>query len=414
MGTPMAVSFANLFMNKFECDLLDSFEKEHHKRPLLWLRFIDDIFFIWDGDESSLKVFTDYCNSFASKKSMKSNIRFTSSYSQSNVIFLDMIVNIRADKIFTSIYSKSVDTHTYLHASSFHSRSTILSLPKSQFIRIRRLCSSLEDFKAQSSKFIDFFIRRGYKKNHLVKTVNEVSEMSRDTLLTPKKSVNSSDTPVRTVLSISWHPRLQFLQKCLRSSHNEFSKKFDYIKKTFPEAPMVAFRRNQTLRNVLVRARHGEPQKPACFSVNKSSRSILVKNMAKTTDVVNEKSGMTAKAVGGCVNDRNVIYAAKCTRCGMLYVGYTTTQLNERFNRHRSDIEHHPNRSELPKHFSESKECNFDRDLEVHILEKNISGTTSMLEAAEDKWILRLKTLAPHGLNLKLNEYGITFKKLFL
>jgi hypothetical protein len=57
MGTPMAVSFANLFMKKFECDLLDAFEKEHNMRPFLWLRFIDDVFFIWDGDESSLKVF---------------------------------------------------------------------------------------------------------------------------------------------------------------------------------------------------------------------------------------------------------------------------------------------------------------------------------------------------------------------
>ena len=281
-----------------------------------------------------MKVFINFCNSFASSKSMQSKIKFTSSQSLSNVIFLDMIVSIFNDKITTSVYSKSVDTHTYLHATSFHSRSTILSLPKTQFIRIRRLCSSLEDFKVQSAKFVDFFIKRGFKKSQLIKAVEEVTAMSRDVLLSPKKPILPSASPPRPVLSISWHPRLQFLQKSLRSTYNEFSTKFDYIKKTFPEAPMVAFRRNQTLRNTLVCARHGKPQRPVCFTFKESSRSILAKNMSKSLDVVNEKSGLSAKAAGGCVNDKNVIYAAKCTNCGMMYVGYTTTKLNERFNRH--------------------------------------------------------------------------------
>ena len=113
MGTPMAVNFANLFMTKFECGMLDAYERDHGMRPLLWLRFIDDVFFVWTGDENTLKHFIDHCNSYSATQGMQSTIKFTSNYSKSDVVFLDMKVIAVNDKLCTSVYSKSVDTHTY-------------------------------------------------------------------------------------------------------------------------------------------------------------------------------------------------------------------------------------------------------------------------------------------------------------
>ena len=77
MGTPMALSYANLFMGKFEKDMLTEYELQHNKKPALWLRFIDDIFMVWQGDEASLKTFLEFCNNFSNKHNMKSKIRFT-------------------------------------------------------------------------------------------------------------------------------------------------------------------------------------------------------------------------------------------------------------------------------------------------------------------------------------------------
>ena len=45
MGTSMAVNFANLFMSKFESDMLASYKVQYKKEPVIWLRFIDDVFF---------------------------------------------------------------------------------------------------------------------------------------------------------------------------------------------------------------------------------------------------------------------------------------------------------------------------------------------------------------------------------
>ena len=50
MGTKLAPSYANLFMTKFE----DKYVYTHPQQPLLWKRFIDDIFLIWPHGMNSL------------------------------------------------------------------------------------------------------------------------------------------------------------------------------------------------------------------------------------------------------------------------------------------------------------------------------------------------------------------------
>ena len=47
MGSAMAVNFANLFMSELETRMLDQYEKENGIRPTCWLRYIDDIFFVF-------------------------------------------------------------------------------------------------------------------------------------------------------------------------------------------------------------------------------------------------------------------------------------------------------------------------------------------------------------------------------
>ena len=51
MGTALAPNHANLFMDRFETKALNNYPK----KPLIWKRFIDDIFLIWTYGEDSLK-----------------------------------------------------------------------------------------------------------------------------------------------------------------------------------------------------------------------------------------------------------------------------------------------------------------------------------------------------------------------
>ena len=104
MGTPMAVNFANLFMSKFESDMLNDYEAQYGCRPAYWARFIDDVFFNWTGDEESLKAFLNFCHNYSKSQNRKSSIRFPSTYSKQRVVFLDTIVHLENNELCTELY----------------------------------------------------------------------------------------------------------------------------------------------------------------------------------------------------------------------------------------------------------------------------------------------------------------------
>ena len=175
----------------------------------------------------------------------------------------------------------------------------------------------------------------------------------------------------------------------------------------------MAYRKNRSLKNIFVRARHGpkssESHQPTPVLKN---RTTLQKCMRNPATLTNPKNGNTAAIIGGSATERNVIYAARCKKCDLLYVGQTKLQLNQRFNIHRSDVKLHPDRCELPKHFNDNT-CSFEDDLEVFVLEKNVVGSRASREMQEDKWIKRLGTLTPSGMNVSVNEYARTYSSLF-
>ena len=235
MGTPMAVNFANLFMAKFEEEMLAEYEKQHGLKPNTWLRYIDDIFFIWCGTEESLKHFINFCNTFAEQSNMKSTIKFTSHYSKSSVRFLDISVNLINSKVVTTLYTKPTASHDYLHRSSYHVQHILKSLPLSQFIRIRRICTNLSDYWKNTNEFIQHFKNRGYKENDLRKCAQAVSIRDREELLTYKRKESSDRIP----LVLTWHHKLHDLPNILHNQYNSMIKENPKMRAVFPEPSLV-------------------------------------------------------------------------------------------------------------------------------------------------------------------------------
>ena len=81
MGTKMAIAFANIF-------LMASIEKEillgqSVNKPLMWKRFIDDVFYLWDTNKEEIEQFIEQANSY------HPTIKFTAEVSQLETTFLD-------------------------------------------------------------------------------------------------------------------------------------------------------------------------------------------------------------------------------------------------------------------------------------------------------------------------------------
>ena len=67
IGTKFAPLYAYIYMDEVETKFL----KTQELQPLVWFRYIDDIFFIWNHSEDELNKFLENLSNF------KSNLKFT-------------------------------------------------------------------------------------------------------------------------------------------------------------------------------------------------------------------------------------------------------------------------------------------------------------------------------------------------
>ncbi len=149
MGTKMAPSFANIFMGALEKSLLSS--APGHLTPLLWKRFIDDIFLIWTHGEESFQTFIKHLNS------VHPTIKFEITHSTKQVNFLDTTVYITPQNtLATTLYTKPTDCMPLLHQSSHHPKTCKKGFIYSQMLRYRRIITNDKEFqeKAQNLRVI--------------------------------------------------------------------------------------------------------------------------------------------------------------------------------------------------------------------------------------------------------------------
>ena len=116
------------------------------EKALLWWRYIDNIFMIWQHGEEKLKEFLKILNSCHPK------IKFTAEYSLDKVNFLDVEVIRSGNKLLTDLYIKPTDTHQYLEFSSCHVYHSKKSIPYNQALHFNRICSENRFFDNRSNQ----------------------------------------------------------------------------------------------------------------------------------------------------------------------------------------------------------------------------------------------------------------------
>ena len=151
--------YACIYMDEVEQKFLET----QSKKPLIWLRYIDDIFFIWTHGEQELERFLKDLNNFTP------NLSFTHEASKNCIPFLDLKVKLIDGKLETDLYMKPADCHQYLHYLSSHPKHTKRSIIYSQTLRVNRLCSLEKDFNYHKLNMKEWFIKRGYPESVIEK-----------------------------------------------------------------------------------------------------------------------------------------------------------------------------------------------------------------------------------------------------
>ena len=111
MGSPLSPIAADLFMESFEEEALNS----ANDKPKLWVRYVDDTFVIWQHGPDKLELFQQHLNN------IRKSIKFTmEAETEGQLPFLDVLVKRDGNHLTTSVFRKRTHTDRYLHYNLHH------------------------------------------------------------------------------------------------------------------------------------------------------------------------------------------------------------------------------------------------------------------------------------------------------
>ena len=175
MGSPLSPIVANIFMEKFEKEAL---ETAPHP-PSLWKRYVDDTFVI--QEEQHKEEFFQHINS------IDPNIKFTAETTKADgsMPFLDTLVTSQSDgSLATTVYRKPTHTKQYLQWDSHHAITNKYSIISSLLHRAKHICCNQQLLEEEQShiqralsmcKYPDWAINRTKLKMSTPKSNNNKS-----------------------------------------------------------------------------------------------------------------------------------------------------------------------------------------------------------------------------------------------
>lgn len=406
MGTKCAPSYANLFMGKFE-DLYIYPRLLNKSR--IYLRYIDDLFFIWTGTEQELKTFFQQINK------VHRTIKFDYEFSKKEINFLDLtIYKDNKGKLATKVYTKPTDRQSYLYRTSAHPEHLKKSIPYGQALRLRRICTEESEFDKACNQLSNKLKNRGYKEEEINTQINKAKLQDRNTLLKYKEKSPMNRIPC----VVTYNRRLPNIKDAIHK-HWDLLKLNEKLEPAFQEKPFMAFKRSKNLRDLigqktivngrLQRRKNVRDQKGWCSPCNSHGNNLCCRHVRNTNQFVSNITRETYK-IHHRVNCRSkfVIYLMECIKCKIQYIGKSEPTMNIRINKHRDDVTRE-DAIQVCQHFNQTSH-NFEDHARFTIIEtlkdqnKDLVTKRRTLEDREDFWIKKLKTLTPNGFNQTLNR----------
>ncbi|XP_074924975.1 uncharacterized protein LOC142047212 [Chelonoidis abingdonii] len=399
MDTHMAPQYANIFM----ADLEQRFLSSRPLTPLLYLRYIDDIFIIWTHGKETLEKFHHDFNSF------HPTINLSLDQSTWEVHFLDTTVQISDGHINTTLYRKPTDRYAYLHASSFHPGHITRSIVYSQALRYNRICSNPSDRDQHLQNLHQAFSKLQYPHEEIRKQINRARRVPRSLLLQdkPKKETN------RTPLAITYSPQLKPLQRIIRDLQPILDND-PTLSQVLGGRPILAHRQPANLKRILTSncTPYHSNSSSGTNPCNKP-RCQLCPHIY-TSDTITGSNQISHTITGSFTcTSTNVTYAIICQQCpSAMYISQTGQSLWKRINEHKSDIRNGNIQKPIGEHFNLPEHT--IADLKVTILQQKNFRTRLQRETAELQFICKFDTNSS-GLNKdceRLANYRTSFSSL--
>ena len=390
MGTKLAPTYACLFMGWLEEDFLQ--RKWGGIQPKIWRRFIDDIFFLWNGSVQDLETFMSELNNH------HSHIKFTANYNPETKIvpFLDMNVKINQNGfIETDLHTKDTARIQYLLPSSSHPAHITRNIPYSLDYRLLRICSNPSDFSKRLEELKTDLMSRNYHSKIICEAFHKVKKICRKKALEKVQKEKDQETPLIT----KFHPNLPSLSKIIKKHWEVMTSEDPRLKRIFPKQSVVAYSRGKNLRDLLVKAKVCTRRKSnrvtngffkcgrgffqqcvTCASI--PTYGIKTHKCNHTNEIHQIKSHIT------CISE-NVIYRITCKKpqCkDFVYIGQTKRRFCDRIAEHRGYISQKKLEQVCGNHFNKNGHSQ-DDTLPIAIEKVNPTNDEFLRLKREELWI---------------------------
>ena len=232
-----------------------------------------------------------------------------------------------------SLYIKPTNTFQYLLKDSNHPEFIFKNIPKSLFIRIRRICSDYTDYLYFSRLYIKQLISRGYDYDKLSKTRFLVGNLDRADIL-PYKIKNNNKYDYKSIkLKFNFDLNFSTIKKDFRLYFNSIQNSCLFLEKTKTKLDLT-LKIEKNLKLLFV-----NNFKMSNFSNNRMKACNKCINCKLVYNVNHIKLGsvnIPLFSSGNC-NSENCIYIITCIKCKIYYVGQTNN-MRLRINNHKSYI----------------------------------------------------------------------------
>ena len=392
IGSKLGRNYACTYLGKWEKALLASSDV----KPLLYLRYIDDIFGIWLHGEKKLREFQALANSIHEK--IKLDLRFSSK----TIEFLDVRVSLKGDELCTDVHVKPTDSKTYLHFSSDHPIYVKKAIPVGLAMRAKRICSSDSNYLYQTRDIRQNLSSRGYPARYISQGLSRVRSMNRMDML--EKAAGGKDRRgVPLVVTYSAH--LPNISNILKEKKSILARS-ERLKNIFSGDNVVftSYKRGTNLRDILVHRKtkqiaEGRHKGQGGCGKNCSVCRVIFKDEDRIRGPDGHETCTYDRTIG--CRSRNVIYGVFCEICGcVVYVGETGGVFYQRVQNHLSSIRCGRQEMEVAAHFnSDGHQLS---NAKFVGLEKVWKGWTSYRRTREQRWVGLLNThRKAGGLNKK-------------
>ena len=277
-------------------------------------RYRDDCLVLWNVADEKLQKLYNFIDT------LNPDLMFAIEIGNQSICFLDLRISIVWNKITTTVYSKPTDFHFYLYADSCHKKSSIKGIQKCVALRLRRICSSYNDYTAKSKEYTKFLLNKEHDLKSVQQCFIDVGKASRHEA---RKKVNPRNAENLIVFSASFNLHGPNLNKIINRNIDLLLNN-DNLKELYPKGTiLVVTKKEKNLQQLLMRSDPYNIKDDQILKEDYGYTKCSYKNCDYCNNFVDETNHIECNTTGRkykirrdtTCNSKNVIHVAYCISC---------------------------------------------------------------------------------------------------